>query len=108
MCFLSYSARVILLTLLVLCAVFSLCYVYVLDFGMCSYSERLMCSVWSLWLAASRLVARFARIARFARLPFEEKDEELVLSTVDPTPLAIIACGNNSRSSNSSSSNCWT
>ena len=81
-----------ILILLVLCAVFSLCYVYLLDSVVCSYFACLVCSVQSRWLVAWRLVARFARIARFSRLPVGRKVAQIVLFNRRSLVARLLGC----------------
>ena len=48
--------------------IFRLCYVRFFESALCADFETVLCAAFRRWLAASRLAARFARVARFARL----------------------------------------
>ena len=47
---------------------FRLCYVRFFESVLCADFSIVLCAFFRRWLAASRLAARFARVARFARL----------------------------------------
>ena len=47
---------------------FGLCYVRFFEFVLCVEFQIVLCAVFRRWFAASRLAARFARVACFARL----------------------------------------
>ena len=48
--------------------IFRLCYLSFFESVLCADFSIVLCAVFRRWLAASRLAARFARVARFARL----------------------------------------